>query len=275
MSASQNNRTTGFALLTNLSSGIRTENELRRDLHNIAGYLLCKRFHQHQANEVSARWFDIIEAIRAHRTSGSSSASDSQANDESTRPDSESNQRHSPNGSQRRNQNAHGRQSRQGDSQRAHQEAEAERERIRQQRYREQQENLRKQREQEEIQRRRQEQETWEGIWRRYTEDWNNMARMSTVEFDEDVKHSIPWPVKSGRWQDVTPENIKQFMQNAPNGAFWKPVGLRSLLRRETIRWHEDKIRQNFPRIAGDSEALKLTVVVMQVLNNLRQTWMN
>jgi hypothetical protein len=93
------------------------------------------------------------------------------------------------------------------------------------------------------------------------------MTRINTSELDEDVKDSVPWPVKSGRWQDVNPENVKKFIEHAPAEVFGNRPRLRSLLRRQAMRWHEDKIRQFFPRIAGDQEAFQLTVVVMQTIN--------
>ena len=150
---------------------------------------------------------------------------------------------------------------------RAEQEAAA-RERLRrQQERREREEAARERREQAARERAEKEQQEWQQSWDTYERDWANMSRINTTEIDEDVKDSVPWPVKSGKWRDVNPDNVTKFLQHAPDGVFDNRSRLRSLLRRQAVRWHEDKIRQFFPRIAGARETLRLTVVVMQTIN--------
>jgi hypothetical protein len=125
----------------------------------------------------------------------------------------------------------------------------------------------RQRREQEARERAEQEQRKWQQSWETYERDWANMSRIDTSEVDEDVKDSVPWPVQSGKWQDVNPANVKKFIQHAPDGVFDNCRRFRSLLRRQAMRWHEDKIRHFFPRIAGDQETFQLTIVVMQTIN--------
>lgn len=151
---------------------------------------------------------------------------------------------------------------RQAERERAEQEAEAraraqaraERERLRQER--------------EEATRQRIERE-WAESWTRYDRDWDRMQRVNTADFDEDVRESVPWPVKSGRWQDVNEANVRAFLRQAPDGVASNPRRFRSLLRRQALRWHEDRLRHWFPRIAGNSAALELATTVMQVINGL------
>ena len=95
------------------------------------------------------------------------------------------------------------------------------------------------------------------------------MTRINTTTLNEDVRDSVPWPVKSGMWQDVSDRNIEEFFKHAPNGTFDNARRVRNLLRRQMLRWHEDKIKQFFHRIASDAKALRLTNVVMQVINKL------
>jgi hypothetical protein len=93
------------------------------------------------------------------------------------------------------------------------------------------------------------------------------MSRINTFELDEEIKESVPWPVRSGQWQDVSPANVRRFFRNAPPGQSSDSSQFRSLLRQQMWRWHEDRIQRSFPRIADNAEALALAVVVMQVLN--------
>jgi hypothetical protein len=112
-----------------------------------------------------------------------------------------------------------------------------------------------------------QDQSQWDEAWATYERDWKNMSRVSTFELDEEVKASVPWPVRSGRWQDVSSGNVRCFFRNAPSGGSSDPAQSRSILRQQMWRWHEDRIRRSFPRIADDAEALELAVVVMQIIN--------
>jgi hypothetical protein len=45
----------------------------------------------------------------------------------------------------------------------------------------------------------------------------------------------------------------------------------RTLLRLQALRWHEDKLRHFFPRIAQDEQCLRLARLVMQVIIGLRE----
>ena len=77
--------------------------------------------------------------------------------------------------------------------------------------------------------------------------------------------------MKDGTWREVTDYGVEDFFKHAPDGVFENSRRLRSLLRRQALHWHEDKIRQFFPRIASDPEVLRLTGLVMQVINKLTE----
>ena len=110
----------------------------------------------------------------------------------------------------------------------------------------------------------------WSESWARYERDWANMQRLDTSTLDEDIRESVPWPVKSGRWQDVNEANIRAFFCRAPDDAAENPRRFLLVLRRQTLRWHEDKLRQFFPRVAGDAECRRLANVIIQMLNGLK-----
>ena len=374
--AAQHNSAAAAVLLRSLDQETHTAQELRDVLHEIAERLLCRSFHQNQADHVATRWYAIIAANRpVHNSNGPTITIVGGAHNRMPTPPAFNHQNRTSNGAQA--QNLHSQDDRTTENEPQHQanshntetdaesghddaeeaqdaredvrraraqwmadletrersrrEAEAERERIRleveaheraerereareqaereriereareqaererlereraeqeraererarqetaererlrrQQERREQAEAARRRREQEARERAQQEQQKWEQSWETYNGDWANMARINTSELDEDVKDSVPWPVKSGKWQDVNPENVNKFIKHAPDGIFDNHLRLRSLLRRQAVRWHEDKIRQFFPRIAGDQETLQLTVVVMQTIN--------
>ena len=374
--AAQHNRAAAAVLLRSLAQGSNTDQELRDVLHEIAERLLCRCFHQDQADYVATRWHAIIAAnppvsnsnrphitvvdgthtqtSNSNQSSGQSTASAAQARHEdaeqlqdlreelrrfraqwmaeleearerSLREAEAELQRIRREAAEaearlhriRREAEAHERAERervereareQAERERLEREAleEAERERIereaqeqaererlereraeqaraereraeqeaasrerlrRQQERRAREEAAREHREQAARERAEKEQQEWQQSWETYERDWAKMSRINTSKIDEDVKDSVPWPVKSGKWQDVNPENVKRFIQHAPDGVFDNHRRLRSLLRRQAVRWHEDKIRQFFLRIAGDQETFRLTVVVMQTIN--------
>ncbi|KAK3717648.1 hypothetical protein LTR37_005715 [Vermiconidia calcicola] len=160
---------------------------------------------------------------------------------------------------------------RQAMRERAAREAEAQQKAERERLKREKEKAAREQQEQQAFERRERERRNWDSSWKRYTRDWEKMARLRTSTFLEDVKESVPWPVKDGVWRDVCETNVEEFFRNAPVGASKVPSKFRSLLRRQTLYWHEDKIRQFYPRIAGDAETSGLAQLVMQVINRMSE----
>ncbi|KAK3681507.1 hypothetical protein LTR37_020886 [Vermiconidia calcicola] len=160
---------------------------------------------------------------------------------------------------------------RQAERERAEREAEAQRKAERERLKREKEKAASSQREQQDSERMERERRDWDSSWKRYNRDWEKMARLRTSTLLEDVKDSVPWPVKDGVWQDVSERNVEEFFRNAPDGASKIPIKVRSLLRRQALSWHEDKIRQFYPRIAGDVETFGLAQLVMQVINRMSE----
>lgn len=106
----------------------------------------------------------------------------------------------------------------------------------------------------------------WAETWARYERDWEHI---DTADLDEDIRESIPWPVKNGRWQDVNEGNVRAFYRHAPNGASENPRRFKSLLIRQALRWHGDKLCPKHPRVARDGECLRLATIVAQVIIDL------
>ena len=116
---------------------------------------------------------------------------------------------------------------------------------------------------------RSQDQREWAASWSRYERDWENMSRIDTSGLDEDVRDSLPWPVRSGHWQDVNVAAVRCFFDNAPHTVPRCQPQIRSLqlLRLQVWRWHEDRLRHLFLAIADNPEVARLTTMVMQTIN--------
>ena len=92
----------------------------------------------------------------------------------------------------------------------------------------------------------------------------------------------IPWPVKSGRWEDVTGASVNEFFSKAlPVLRMSETVDTRySLISAETKRWHTDKIKNRFgPDVCCGQygEALKIiekeVVRLFKLSQAERQKW--
>ena len=95
---------------------------------------------------------------------------------------------------------------------------------------------------------------------------------IDTSTLDEDVMDSLPWPVRDGRWQDVNERNVEDFFRHAQDGVHDASGSLLMLLRLQAMRWHEDRLRRVFPRMAEREDVMALTTMVMQVVNRMTQT---
>jgi hypothetical protein len=159
--------------------------------------------------------------------------------------------------------------SRQQDQQRADHERAQEQERARREQAERDRAEARARREQESRDRAARERASWDESWARYNRDWQKMSRIDTASLRESVKDSVPWPVKSGLWQDVSDRSVEEFFRHAPDGVSECSTKMRSLLRRQALKWHEDKLRQFFPKLADDEECLRLARIVMQTINRM------
>lgn len=81
------------------------------------------------------------------------------------------------------------------------------------------------------------------------------------------MKESLPWPVKSGRWQDVDEANVYAFLRRAPECAWEDPSVILAFLKGQALRWHPDKFGRHFPISIGNGEVDALVTLVMQVIN--------
>lgn len=107
----------------------------------------------------------------------------------------------------------------------------------------------------------------WKEAWDDYLRGWQSLPSAAAAADDEDEHHArriIPWPVVTGRWKDVTKENVEDFFDHAPDGI--TPL---SHLKIERVRWHPDKMQQRFGATKIDDDALRSVTAVFQVVDRL------
>jgi hypothetical protein len=100
--------------------------------------------------------------------------------------------------------------------------------------------------------------------WSNYLARWDDL-RSTTKLADESaaaVRELIPWPVVSGRFKDVSKDEIEHFIKHssAPERT--------AMLKSERVRWHPDKMQHRFGQHI-DTETMKAVTAVFQVIDRL------
>lgn len=123
-------------------------------------------------------------------------------------------------------------------------ESEERNERVRQRAQRAKEERERKEREKAETERKE-----WDEIWLLYSKRWDGMKICTTKATPETLRDIIPWPVKSGRWGDVTDTAVEEFFQKALP-ATTDASKKSAFMKMECRKWHPDKA----PKTCGGKE---------------------
>lgn len=328
----QHNIASARRILESLPSRRLENGALRQVLAELAGLALCRRFHQDQIDQVTARWYCVVEDAQnrsfsthgASRSTGSSTSRSSvraqrsntgrsprddgpsaetytgssrgwysgrqypEANRANSRSTTASTDGTSPRtggvhtGDHTQEERDPDRTRQEDADARRQQEArtQAETERARQESDRRQRERLEQiRREEEEAARRAREQRARERAeavqrkgdesWARYSRDWRNLRRIDVAHLDEDLRDTLPWPVLSGRWQDVDEASVSDFVKHAPGAVFKDSREFRKVVRKELLRWHPDKISQRFPTARDHDQVMRLATTVTRVVKRL------
>ena len=77
---------------------------------------------------------------------------------------------------------------------------------------------------------------------------------------------NIPWPVISGKVEDVAKEAVEEFVLAAPRGG---DQSLQDVLKMERIRWHPDKAQQRWGMDALNEAEMKAITIVFQTIDAL------
>ena len=100
----------------------------------------------------------------------------------------------------------------------------------------------------------------WKGAWERYVKGWEGM------DGEGAIRERIPWPVMSGRWEDVGKEEVERFFGHAP---MEKEADLGKVLKVERVRWHPDKMQQRAGGAGIDAATMKMITAVFQVVDRM------
>ncbi|KAL6716988.1 hypothetical protein ACLMJK_004902 [Lecanora helva] len=110
----------------------------------------------------------------------------------------------------------------------------------------------------------------WKGRWEGYVSGWFEGFGAEDEQGGKGEKGGmrdrIPWPVPSGKWQDVGKEEIERFFHHAPRAA---ELEVEEVLKRERVRWHPDKMMQRMRGGGVDEGTMKLITAVFQVVDRL------
>ena len=140
--------------------------------------------------------------------------------------------------------------------------------------------------------------DAWREVWRRYLESWEEMDRLarqaassgSTPEEDgvaagggkmPRLRNLIVWPVESGKRRGITPEAVREFMQNAPppnsmpgsnqqpSSTSSTPSDFLTALKAERVRWHPDKVQHRYGSLGMEEQLIKSATEVFQILDRM------
>lgn len=123
----------------------------------------------------------------------------------------------------------------------------------------------------------------WKLCWMAYVRGWERLQEGQAPLSEKDstaLRERISWPVESGSWKDVQPEQVERFFNHAPQpttggvdavGDQVVPLDLATLLKVERVRWHPDKMQQRFrgQGIELDEKTLKIVTAVFQVIDRM------
>lgn len=106
----------------------------------------------------------------------------------------------------------------------------------------------------------------WSEVWSKYKQDWEVIQADPT---DRDVK--VPWPVRSGKFSDVTQNSVREFFTNALKSecSNLSAAATYSMMNRECMKWHPDKLFSRFDCLVKD-EVQETTNMIIILVRGLR-----
>jgi hypothetical protein len=104
-----------------------------------------------------------------------------------------------------------------------------------------------------------------EASWSSYLLKWEHLkSNPPTLDADQGARNMIPWPVASGKANQVHKEGIERFVRASHA---WQDNAA-AMLKTERVRWHPDKMQQRFGQHI-DPDTLRLVTAVFQVIDRL------
>ncbi|OBT70763.1 hypothetical protein VF21_10462 [Pseudogymnoascus sp. 05NY08] len=106
----------------------------------------------------------------------------------------------------------------------------------------------------------------WQQAWQNYVTKW---AAFKEAKHDpctvQQAQALIPWPVKSGRFGDLTREHVRGFYREACPDT--KTTAMFKNMQRESLKWHPDKMVNLYRNCApGDADKMVIGMICRVVL---------
>lgn len=120
----------------------------------------------------------------------------------------------------------------------------------------------------------------WKLCWVAYVRGWERLQEGQAPLSEKNstgLRERISWPVESGSWKDVQPEQVERFFKHAPQPTTGDavldlvPLDLAAILKAERVRWHPDKMQQRFrgEGVELDEKTLKIVTAVFQIVDRM------
>jgi hypothetical protein len=107
---------------------------------------------------------------------------------------------------------------------------------------------------------------TWSDKWDAYTKKWEELGKGGSARV---AIASIPWPVESGRRNDVALKEVERFFLYAPTAGQPTEAQLGKVLKLERVRWHPDKIQQKLGGQDVEGAVIQAVTEVFQVIDRM------
>ena len=106
--------------------------------------------------------------------------------------------------------------------------------------------------------------------WEIYAANWESHVK------DQHPLHinDIPWPVVTGKFEDLDISSVKEFLMRAPREQLWGGKSpsieqFQNLVKTERIRWHPDSVQRQFGGQGVDAEVMKAVNEVSSLINEV------
>jgi hypothetical protein len=106
----------------------------------------------------------------------------------------------------------------------------------------------------------------WAERWEAYVRKWDNLSKGRDAKV---AIASIPWPVESGKKNDIDFKGIERFFLHAPTSGQPTEAELGKILKLERIRWHPDKIQQKLGGQDVDEDVMQAVTKVFQFIDRM------
>lgn len=123
--------------------------------------------------------------------------------------------------------------------------------------------------------------------WEKYIASWEELNNAAAAESAVEpsttnrfsnfhIRNNIHWPVESGKRRDISHDEIKRFVWNAPPSSSSSKESndgddLTSTLKVERVRWHPDKMLHRYGNLGlgQDKSLIQSVTEVFQILDQL------